>query len=180
MAESLTQTGGWLCGHIRFEAREPALKPDTCSCTTCQRHTGSITAAWLEFALKDAIWTGAGSAPAKYKPSKWSNRAFCPKGGSSIGAIDQKPVIVFPLGTFDKPKAKAFAPQYHSYVTSRPEWWHFEIKDQARPGSDQPLIIANPRRANAAIKPPANASSTGRASAFIITNTAAPSSEAVA
>jgi hypothetical protein len=129
MAKPLIHQGGCLCGHIRFEAKGEALKPHTCSCTMCQRHTGGLTAAWVEFARDDVTWTGAGGEPAKYRSSEWSSRAFCPKCGSSIGAIDEKPVVALLLGTFDKPKAKALAPKYHSYVTSRPKWWQVEIKE---------------------------------------------------
>jgi hypothetical protein len=129
MAKSLIHQGGCLCGHIRFEAKGEALKPHTCSCTMCQKHTGALTAAWVEFARDDVTWTGAGGEPAKYRSSNWSSRAFCPKCGSSIGAIDEKPVIALLLGAFDKPKAKALAPKYHSYVTPRPKWWHIEIKE---------------------------------------------------
>jgi hypothetical protein len=129
MAKPLIHTGGCLCGNIRFEARGDALKPHTCSCTMCQHHTGSLTAAWVEFASKDVTWNGPGCEPTKYKSSEWSNRAFCGKCGSSLGAIDEKPVVALLLGTFDKPKAKVLAPHYHSYVTPRPKWWHVEIRD---------------------------------------------------
>jgi hypothetical protein len=89
----------------------------------CQKHTGALTAAWVEFARDDVSWTGSGGEPAKYRSSEWSSRAFCPKCGSSIA------VIALLLGTFDRPKAKALAPHYHSYVTPRPKWWHVDIKD---------------------------------------------------
>lgn len=127
MPKSLIHQGGCLCGHIRFEARGEAQKPHTCSCTMCQRHTGSLTAHWVEFARENVSWTGPGGVPSTWRSSEWSSRAFCPKCGASIGAIDDAPTVALLVGGFDKPKTAAFAPQYHSYVTPRPKWWKVEI-----------------------------------------------------
>jgi len=127
MAKPLVYLGGCLCGHIRSKAHGEALKPHTCSCTMCQRHTGSLTAAWVEFARDNVTWKGPGGAPAIWRSSDWSSRAFCPKCGASLGAIDDAPTVALLLGCFDKPGTKALAPQYHSYITPRPKWWKIEI-----------------------------------------------------
>jgi len=103
-----TYSGGCLCGAIRFEAKAPAARPHTCSCRMCQRHTGGLTLAWVEFPL-DAD----------------SSRAFCKTCGTSLGAIDDKPVVGLLLGVFDKPAA-ALRPTAHSFRSTRPKWWHVE------------------------------------------------------
>jgi hypothetical protein len=123
-----TYTGGCLCGSIRFEATGPAEKPHTCSCKMCQRHSGSLTAAWVEFPVDRVQWTGPGGEPARWKSSDVTGRAFCPTCGSSLGAIDVAPVIALLLGSFDTAKAPELAPVYHSYRGGRPKWWHVEIK----------------------------------------------------
>lgn len=123
MAKSNTYTGGCLCGHIRFEAKGPALRPHTCSCKMCQRHTGALTAAWVEFPQEEVRWTGPGGAPATFRSSPGSTRAFCPSCGSSLGAIDDAPVVALLLGCFDANGSKALAPEYHSYKGGRPRWW---------------------------------------------------------
>ena len=123
--------GGCLCGHIRFEALGPAEKPHTCSCKMCQRHSGALTTTWVEFPKSAVKWVGPGGAPATYRSSDYSSRAFCKKCGSSLGAIDDNPVVAMVLGVFDKPNAKELRPQYHSYKGGRPRWWHVDIKDNA-------------------------------------------------
>ena len=121
--------GGCLCGSIRFRAKGPALKPHTCSCKMCQRHTGAPTAAWVEFPADDVVWTGEGGRPRTYRSSDFSSRAFCPVCGGSIGAIDDKPIVALLVGSFDKPNSKALAPKYHSYRATRPKWWAVDVKD---------------------------------------------------
>ena len=123
--------GGCLCGHIRFTATGPALKPHTCSCKMCQRHTGSLTVAWVEFPRSSVQWVGAGGMPSTWRSSDWSSRAFCPVCGSSIGAIDDKPTIALLLGTFDSANRKELASTSHSYVSPRPTWWHVHSDGEA-------------------------------------------------
>ena len=119
-------TGGCLCGDIRFEAAGPAEFPHTCSCTMCQRHSGALTVAWVEFPKDAVTWTGPGGAPTLYRSSEKSSRAFCPKCGSTIGAVDDAPVVALVLGIFDKPGAAALRPTSHSYRSNRPIWWHVD------------------------------------------------------
>jgi hypothetical protein len=121
-------TGGCLCGSIRFEATGPVNKPHTCSCKMCQRHSGALTAAWVEFPRDSVKWTGKGGAPSVYRSSEYSSRSFCPSCGSSLGAIDDNPVVAMLLGAFDPPNRKELMPIYHSYRGSRPKWWHVEAK----------------------------------------------------
>ena len=128
MAKPLIYTGGCLCGKIRFTATGPALKPHTCSCKMCQRHSGALTTAWVEFPSESVAWTGEGGAPATYRSSDYSSRAFCAHCGSSIGAIDDDPVVALLLGAFDKPGSKALAPTAHSYKGGRPRWWRVDVE----------------------------------------------------
>ncbi|GAA4117936.1 GFA family protein [Aminobacter aganoensis] len=120
--------GGCLCGAIRFQALGPAGKPHTCSCRICQRHTGALTAAWVEFASDKVSWTGPGGAPSVYRSSDYSSRAFCASCGSSLGAIDDAPVVALLVGAFDKPGSLEFKPTAHSFRGGRPKWWHVDIK----------------------------------------------------
>ncbi|NBF10900.1 GFA family protein [Pseudomonas sp. Fl4BN1] len=115
--------GGCLCGQIRFEARGPAANPHTCSCKLCQRHSGALTVAWVEFPREQVSWTGPGGAPATYRSSDYSSRAFCSQCGSSLGAIDDEPTIALLLGTFDSNNRKALMPTHHSFSGKRPRWW---------------------------------------------------------
>lgn len=121
-------TGGCLCGATRFEATAPAAKPHTCSCKMCQRHTGALTVAWVEFPKEAVRWTGPSGAPSTYRSSPQSSRAFCARCGSTIGAIDDAPVIALLVGSFDRANAKELMPTYHSYRSARPRWWHVDAR----------------------------------------------------
>lgn len=128
MPKPKTYTGGCLCGAIRFEAIGSAGNPHTCSCRMCQRHSGALTTAWVEFPSDAVTWVGPGGAPSTWRSSDYSSRAFCPACGSSLGAIDDDPVVALLLGAFDKPGAVALRPTGHSYKGQRPRWWHVEIR----------------------------------------------------
>lgn len=123
MVKSKIYEGGCLCGNIRFVATGPALKPHTCSCRQCQRHSGALTQMWVEFSQDQVEWTGPGGEPSKWRSSEWSSRAFCPVCGSTIGAIDDKPTLAIAVGTFDSPNRQELAPLFHSHVSKRPKWW---------------------------------------------------------
>lgn len=118
-----TCQGGCLCGFIRYRAQGPAENPHTCSCRNCQQHTGALTALWIEFPKDSVEWTGAGGEPALFRSSDYSSRAFCPRCGSSLGAIDDEPRVALLAGTFDDPMAEALKPDHHAFEDGRPHWW---------------------------------------------------------
>lgn len=118
-----TYEGGCLCGDIRFRATGPALKPHTCSCRMCQRHTGALTAAWVEFPSGKVEWTGPGGEPARWRSSEWSSRAFCPTCGSTLGALDDAPTVALVLGVFDSNNRLELMPTAHGNTARRPRWW---------------------------------------------------------
>jgi hypothetical protein len=124
-----TYLGGCLCGHIRFEALGPAAKPHTCSCKMCQRHSGALTTTWVEFPKSAVQWVGPGGAPSTYRSSDYSSRSFCAKCGSTLGAIDDNPVVAMVLGVFDSANRKELRPTYHSYKGDRPKWWHVDTEE---------------------------------------------------
>lgn len=124
--ENVVQAGGCLCGAVRFEVTGEGSNPHSCSCRNCQQHTGAPTVAWVEFARDQVRWTGTAGAPATYRSSGYSSRAFCAACGSSIGAIDDAPTVALLVGSFDYPARAAFAPAYHSFDDLRPLWWHFD------------------------------------------------------
>lgn len=118
--------GGCLCGWIRYEAIGPANNPHTCSCRQCQQHTGALTAAWVEFPRGSVHWNGPGGTPSTFRSSEMTSRAFCPKCGSSIGAIDAEPTIELLIGSFDEADQAALRPKFHSFEDRQPRWWHVD------------------------------------------------------
>lgn len=126
MPKAKNYEGGCLCGQVRFSAVGPALKPHTCSCKMCQRHSGALTVSWVEFPKESVTWIGEGGEPSTFRSSDYSSRAFCSKCGSTIGAIDDNPVVALVLGVFDKPNSKELMPTAHSFRSGRPRWWCVE------------------------------------------------------
>lgn len=118
-----TYKGGCLCGSIRFEALGPPLKPHSCSCKMCQRHSGAVSLHWVEFPADSVTWTGPGGRPKTWRSSDYSSRAFCGDCGGTLGAIDDKPVIALTLGAFDSNNRQELAPAFHSFRAKRPQWW---------------------------------------------------------
>lgn len=128
MPRKSVYTGGCLCGAVRFEVNASALNPHTCSCKMCQRHSGALTTAWVEFPEESVAWTGSKGKPETFRTSDYSSRAFCPRCGSTLGAIDDEPVVALLLGAFDDVKGEELIPKSHSYSECRPSWWHIETK----------------------------------------------------
>jgi hypothetical protein len=126
--------GGCLCGNIRFRVTGRPERPHSCSCRMCQHHTGSLTAVWVEVPRDRVEWCGPGGAPAVWRSSARSSRAFCPVCGSSIGAIDDAPVVALLTGVFDRPGLQALRPVTHSHRAGRPGWWQPRV---AGPGGEE-------------------------------------------
>lgn len=125
MAKSYT--GGCLCGNIHFTASGGVKNPHACSCKMCQRHSGALTQSWVEFTKQQVAWDGAGGEPTLWRSSDFSSRSFCPICGSTIGAIDDDPVVAIVLGAFDSNNRIELKPNSHSYKSERPKWWEIEI-----------------------------------------------------
>ncbi|WP_284217039.1 GFA family protein [Agaribacter marinus] len=122
-----TYNGGCLCGNIRYTATGSPNKPHTCSCKLCQRHSGSLTLAWVEFEKQCVTWNGPGGEPRLWRTSDYSSRSFCEICGSTLGAIDDDPIVALVLGSFDSPNRKELKPVAHSYVSKKPKWWNIQV-----------------------------------------------------
>lgn len=120
---ALELKGGCLCGHIRFTATGSPIHPHSCSCRMCQRHSGAPTLVWVTYPADAVVRDGPGGAPALWRSSGISQRAFCPLCGSTLGAADDAPTVGLVTGVFDWPSLQALAPVSHSHRSARPRWW---------------------------------------------------------
>lgn len=116
------RTGGCLCGSIRFETRAVPRNAHTCSCEICQRHSGATSLTWVEFNADDVLWTGSGGTPSTYRSSDYSSRAFCAACGSTLGAIDDDPLVALVWASFDDREDEALRPHTHSFEDICPVW----------------------------------------------------------
>ncbi|WP_434462934.1 GFA family protein [Serratia plymuthica] len=119
-------SGGCLCGHIRFQASGYPGNPHSCSCENCQRHSGAPTLCWVEFPRQAISWVGAGGMPTLYRSSDDSSRAFCPRCGSTLGAVDDEPTIALVTGSFDQSGLPVLRPTAHAFADGCPHWWKID------------------------------------------------------
>lgn len=89
----------------------------------CQRHSGAPALVWVSYSKSAVVWDGPGGEPALWRSSDHSSRAFCPRCGSTLGAVDDVPTIGLVSGAFDRAGIKALAPVSHSYRSARVRWW---------------------------------------------------------
>ncbi|BEN20575.1 GFA family protein [Serratia marcescens] len=124
--ENPCYSGGCLCGHIRFQAHGVPGNPHSCSCDFCRRHSGAPTLCWVEFPRQAVEWNGPGGIPALFRSSPYSSRAFCPRCGSTLGAIDDEPTVALTTGSFDRADLPELRPTSHAFADVCPEWWRID------------------------------------------------------
>lgn len=114
--------GGCYCGSVRFEVTGQLEKPHACSCAICRKHTGALVACWVEVPNERIEWADAEAHLSKIRSSDFSSRAFCRNCGSSLGAIDDAPVVALLTGVFDDVEAAELVPESHAHAENAPAW----------------------------------------------------------
>lgn len=118
--------GGCLCSETTFMVKGHPNNPHLCSCTMCQKSSGALTVAWVEFPLATFQWTGK-RKPALYQSSEKTQRCFCEKCGSLLGTLNEGyPNVCITIATLKVPACVVPNP-CHSYKESAPPWWEVEI-----------------------------------------------------
>lgn len=116
------QSGGCLCGAVRFATRGPLRPVIFCHCSQCRKQTGLYYAA-TSVAGPDIEICGAVSW---FAASSFAKRGFCGTCGSALfwkpEAEDRYAVLA---GAFDDPNA--LTPGYHICVASKAGF--YEIGD---------------------------------------------------
>lgn len=77
-----SQSGGCLCGAVRYTLKDPQDHIDVCHCSMCRKFSGGIGLG-LEVPLDGAVWQGEENIGV-YKSSAWAERGFCKTCGSSL------------------------------------------------------------------------------------------------
>lgn len=112
--------GGCLCSATSYVATGKPSNPHLCSCTMCQKSSGALTVAWVEFSLDNFKWIGK---PGLYQSSEKTLRCFCQKCGGLLGAINEGcPNICITIASLNNPELVVPGKQ-HSYKESAPSWW---------------------------------------------------------
>ncbi len=122
MASSQPISGGCLCGSVRFEAVPNAPEMGVCHCKMCRQWTGGV---FMMVACGDTVKVKDDSDLGVYQSSKWGQRCFCKKCGTSLfwkmtdgshhgvaaSAFDDQSKFVFTHQGFidEKPDSYSFA-----------------------------------------------------------------------
>lgn len=118
------ETGGCLCGHIKFEYDAPYQAFMVCHCTDCQRATGTPLAPIIMVA-KDSFRLLTGELKGWKNPLNVT-RFFCPHCGSPyLSGVDRIPDVWFiKTGALDNQPTEA--PSLRCWNNSTPGWFHME------------------------------------------------------
>ena len=98
------QSGGCLCGAVRYTLRNAPAGFGACHCTICQRISGGINLAFNVEAADIEI-TGA-EAVRTYRSSEWAERSFCGTCGTNLWyrSLGENAGYSLGLGTLDDKK----------------------------------------------------------------------------
>ncbi len=123
MTESTGQTGGCLCGAIRFETLSAPVRTINCHCESCRKHTGAPMATLPVYAADQVRFTG--DERTIYQSSENVGRAFCARCGSSMTFETELdgygPICAIHISTFDDPEA--LPPESHSFYLDKISWF---------------------------------------------------------
>ena len=121
------QTGGCMCGAVRYELKSEPFDAGWCHCRTCQLTSGSPAMVFASVPDGDLVWTHGAELVRSVKSSSFGHRMFCGQCGTPfLMRVDHQPETVdFSVATLDEPDA--IAPGFHIFHGSKIGW--FETAD---------------------------------------------------
>jgi hypothetical protein len=127
-------SGGCLCGAVRFETRGPLRKVVACHCSQCRRQTGLFYAA-TNARLEDVRMSGE-TAVTWYRASANARRGFCCRCGSALfWQEDGEDRISILAGAFDQPSGLVMG--HHIYCDDKADFYEIPEDGLPRyPGND--------------------------------------------
>lgn len=137
MAE-VWQTGGCLCGAVRYALAAPPKWTALCHCESCRRAASAPVVAWMGFAPEQVAWTGQRT---RYRSSPIATRTFCPVCGSQMSFESTRwPGEIHLYGvSLDDPEA--YVPDLHCYTDEHLSWLQVadDLPRHARSADEAPL-----------------------------------------
>jgi len=124
----LPQTGGCLCGAIRYEITQPPLVAYTCHCADCQRLTGSAFSSAIAV-MAEAVRFSGGEMQAFQRATvsgRISTRWVCVGcgvwicGGPKPGTAEPGTLVFLRAGTLDD--TSWLRPSIHFWTRSAQPW----------------------------------------------------------
>ena len=111
--------GSCLCGDTRFEVDPSGGRISHCHCSMCRKAHAAPFVSWLSAPAAGFRWSAGEERVAHYRSSEWMNRAFCPRCGSALPAVDGETVDV-PAGCLDDDPG--VRPSRHIFYASHAPW----------------------------------------------------------
>ena len=116
----MEQTGGCLCGAIRYRVTGPSHATSLCHCFSCRRSTGGPSLAWVIFP-EDAVEIVAGEL-AVHHSSPGVERGFCARCGTSLTYRRANRPGLFDVTTASLDNPEAFPPDKEIWTEERLSW----------------------------------------------------------
>ena len=125
-------TGGCLCGGVRFETAGELSEVIGCHCSQCRRQTG------LYYAATDVAFSRLRLLKEEtlywYRASDTAARGFCSRCGSALfWKADGSEKISVLAGAFDQPSGLKMG--YHIYCSDKPDF--YELPEDGLPRHPQ-------------------------------------------
>ena len=127
----MDQTGGCLCGAVRYRVTGEPEATTLCHCFSCRRSTGGPSLAWAIFP-EDSVAITQGELT-EHQSSPGTYRGFCARCGTSLTyRRDNRPGL-FDVTTASLDDPEAFPPAKEiwveeklSWMTTHPDLPHFD------------------------------------------------------
>jgi len=137
--------GGCLCGAVRYKVEGEPTRASVCSCTHCQRRTGSAFCFGAYFKAEQVTILGGKLVSYEHRSDesgRWLRFEFCPKCGTQVTwTVEALPGMRgVGVGTFDDPRW--IKPNRFSWLRSAHSW----VQPPAGVEAIQTTALAPPTR----------------------------------
>jgi hypothetical protein len=138
MASASKQSGGCLCGAVRFSATPSDHDVGVCHCSMCRRWTAGpfmVRDCGTSLKVEDASSLGA------YRSSEWAERGFCKTCGTPLyyRLIDKDSYFVS-AEAFDDVKGITFTTQI--FIDEKPAYYDFANETRTMTGAEVFALFA--------------------------------------
>jgi hypothetical protein len=138
MASAQQQSGGCLCGAVRFTASPSDHEVGVCHCSMCRRWSGGpLMVRDCGTTLKVEDTSGLGV----YRSSEWAERGFCKQCGTPLYyRLIDKDLYFVSAEAFDDVKDITFTTQI--FIDEKPAYYDFANKTRTMTGAEVFALFA--------------------------------------
>lgn len=139
MSEADGQTGGCLCGKVRYRIARPAHEVVACHCAMCRRWSGGVL--FTVDCEKDDVNFEGEAHIARYGSSDWAERGFCRECGSGLFyQLKETGQYIISAGTLDD--ATPLSLHMEFFVEEKPGFYAFANETRKLTGEEVFALFA--------------------------------------